>query len=136
MAGQSECVYPDNGVEDGIHPSPRQDSNPRFLYRVVGPMNFRWCNRVVSYKLRLIVKLTGTAVCKTTTFFGDVRFVFGVSCHVTTYSVSLDIHVRGKWERQMSASVRLRAPVSAWCPLCLCLIRQGSVSCCKCHSVT
>jgi len=65
MTGQSECIYPDNGVKDGIHPSPRQGSNPRFLYRVVGPMNFRRCNRVVNCKLHLIVKLTGTAVCKT-----------------------------------------------------------------------
>jgi hypothetical protein len=65
MTGHSECIYPDNGVEYGIHPSPRQGSNPRFLYKVVGPVNFRWSNWVVNCKLVLIVNLTGTAVRKT-----------------------------------------------------------------------
>jgi len=97
MTGQLECVYPDNEVEDGIHPSPRQGSNPRFLYRVAGPLICRWYNRVVNCEVHLVMKLTGTEVCKTIShiFQRCSFFVFGVRCHVMTYCVSLDI--RGKW---------------------------------------
>lgn len=129
MTGHSECIYPDNGVEYGIHPSPRQGSNPRFLYKVVRPVNFRWSNWVVNCKLVLIVNMTGTAVRKTIShIFQRCSFCLFLPCHVMMYCMSLDIQ-QEKWESQMRASVGLRASVSA----CLCVlrsIRQGSVSCC------